>query len=76
MNMIKTLKSYALYTLLCLCSFAFIYAITYWVSNDLYWYKEMLETDYGRASFAQIFVLTSGLSALVCLLVWYIKQNN
>jgi hypothetical protein len=47
-----------------------MYSLIWWISQDFYWYKEMLETDYGRASFAQIFVLTSGLSALVCFFVW------
>jgi len=76
MKILKTLKIYAFYTLLCLCSFAFMYSLIWWVSQDFYWYKEMLKTSYGRASFLQMFFIASGLSFLVCLLGGYIKQNN
>ena len=69
MNFIKTLKSYALYTLLCVCCFAVLHSLIWWISQDFYWYKEMLETDYGRGYFAMMFVLASGLSAIVCVVV-------
>lgn len=69
MNTIKTLKSYALYTLLCVCCFALLHSLFWWISQDFYWYKEMLETEYGRGSFAMMFLLTSGLSAIVCIVV-------
>ena len=76
MKILKTLKSYAFYTLLCLCSFAFMYAIICWISNDLYWVSEMINNEKGRASFAMMFTITSGLSIMVCLLGNYITQNN
>lgn len=69
MNLIKTLKSYALYTLLCVCCFAVLYSMIWWISQDFYWYKEMLETDYGRGRIVVMFVLASVLSAFACVVV-------
>lgn len=69
MNLIKKLKSYALYTLLCVCCFAALHSLIWWISQDFYWYKEMLESDYGRGCFAIMFIAASGLSAIVCVVV-------
>lgn len=76
MKLLKKIKSYTFYTVLCLCSFAFMYALIYWISDDPYWVSEMLSNTQGRGAFAMMFTITSGLSAMVCLLVGYIKQNN
>jgi hypothetical protein len=76
MKLLKTVKSYTFYTVLCLCSFAFVYAIIYWISDDLYWVSEMLDNTQGRGAFAMMFILTSGLSAIICLVGSQIKQNN
>ena len=69
MSLIKTLKSYALYTLLCLCYFAVLHSLIWWISQDFYWYKELLETENGRGYLVIMFVLASGLSAIGCLIV-------
>jgi len=41
----------------------------WWISQDFYWYKEMLETDYGRGRIVVMFILASVLSAFACVLV-------
>lgn len=66
MNTIKTLIRYALYTLLYLCCFAFVHFMIWWISQDYLWYKEMLETDYGRAALVMMFLGTIGLSSIAC----------
>tara|TARA_R110002167_G_scaffold340531_1_gene548476 strand:- start:280 stop:441 length:162 start_codon:yes stop_codon:yes gene_type:complete len=53
-----------------------MYALIYWISDDLYWVSEMLSNTQGRGAFAMMFTITSGLSAMVCFLGGYIKQNN
>ena len=69
MKRFKTLKSHALYTLLCVCCFAILHSIIWWISQDFYWYKEMLETVNGRGYLAMMFVLSFGLSAIVYVVV-------
>ena len=76
MKLLKKLKNYTFYVLLLLCPFAFMYILTSWISNDLYWVSEMLSNTHGRGSFAMMFIITSGLSIGVCLIGGYIKQNN
>jgi hypothetical protein len=61
----KTLKSFALYTLLSLCCFAILHSLFWWITQQFYWYEEMLLTEFGRGTLASLFLMGLGLSAAI-----------
>jgi hypothetical protein len=69
-------NNYVIHALLCVCSFAFMYALLYFISGDLFWVNGMLDSERGRVSLLAITLLTIAMSIILSSLVKVSKQNT
>ena len=65
----KTVSKYFLYTLLCVCCFALVYAIGWFISLDPLWFVEMTENVRGRGTLLMVSLLTIALCYATSLLI-------
>jgi hypothetical protein len=66
---IKQTNKYFLYTLLCVCCFAVVYGIGWFISFDPLWFVEMTTNIRGRGTLLMLSVLTIGLCYATSLLI-------
>ena len=67
---IKTVSKYFLYALLCVCVFAVVYAIGWFIHYDINWFANGFEnTLEKRVTLLKIFILTFGLGLILCMVI-------